>query len=616
MRDRDRLKDSEKKYRTLFNNMPVGIYVTNSDEQIIEINNRMLELLNIERMEDLEGEDIIQHYVDPQDRVEWQEQLEKTGHVQYLETRFKGLNGEIIWISESANLIEGENGQQYCEVSMEDITTRKNSEQAFTKTFLQLDSAHRDLNEKARWMENLDSFLIDLADISNESLLYSHLLEKVHSWFPSDYESIGRLSEDNKHIIIKALKNGEFNEEIIPLGNEDLSLLNSYSHNIIKLIKDDSKLKNIKTRLTEYFNTVLSNGENGLILVPLNYENRVYGNIMLSIKDKMLDDNQRYFIENMAEYISILAANLNLYNQVDDAYQQLKKAQDTIKQQERIKVMGQIASGITHDINNTLSPITLYSDALIRTEKGLSERGRKYVKTILTAVADIESVTQRLRTFYKHNDDIVFERIIVSELFDEVIDLTRPKWKDIPNKKGVSIKINKNVESEKSEIYGVRSDLRESLLNCIFNAVDAMVEGGNIESSEYSDEGKVILTIKDAGLGMDEEQINHCLEPFFTTKGSAGTGLGLAEVYGMIQRHNGELRIESKIKEGTRIIMLLNGPEDNTKPTPDLYDETKSLMPPSLKILCVDDDERVIEGLNEMFTVDGHDVFTAGNGRL
>ncbi len=615
MRDREKHLESEIKYKNLFNNLPVGLYVTDSMERIVEMNRKMLELLGIKNPEELKSGDILKYYENPEDRIEWQNQLERTGAVNYLETQFKGKKGEMLWISENANLIEGLDGQQYCEVSIEDITTRKKSEEAFLTTYLKLDKAHLELNLKAEWMEKLNSFFIDIAGIADENELHKCFLLKLKDYFNPDYVGFCTIGSDNSNFKFKILKENNLITHNLALKSSDFHILNSDTHRIIILQESDPRLNSEESDFTIYINNLIDKGKNEIILLPIINNDKLTGNLIMAVEKGFLNDNHLYFLKGVSEFLSLLNTNINLLNQAQDSFAQLVKAQEAIKKQERIKAMGQIASGITHDINNTLAPITLYTEALIETETGLSDRAQKYLRNIQNAVADIENVTQRLRTFYKQNKEENMELLNIDELFDDVIELTRPKWKTIPNKKGVSIILKKSLEDDTVEINGVRSDIRESLMNCIFNSVDAMPDGGEIILAEELNRGKIQISITDNGLGMSKEQLNQCMEPFFTTKGAAGTGLGLAEVYGMVQRHNGEMQVSSTAGEGTSVNLFFNTSETAADSERNrLCNEDEKICSSPMKILCVDDDYRILEGLKEMFSIDGHFVTVVESG--
>jgi CheY-like chemotaxis protein len=161
---------------------------------------------------------------------------------------------------------------------------------------------------------------------------------------------------------------------------------------------------------------------------------------------------------------------------------------------------------------------------------------------------------------------------------------------------------------------GSEGELREALTNLIFNAVDAMPEGGPLTVRTASDEGSktVVLEVIDAGLGMDENTRRRCLEPFFTTKGERGTGLGLAMVYGSMQRHGAEIEIDSVLRKGTTMRLRFaahTGPAAAIAVPP---------VPPAIvptRILIVDDDPLVLSSLRDALEGDGHDVTTADGGQ-
>jgi CheY-like chemotaxis protein len=145
------------------------------------------------------------------------------------------------------------------------------------------------------------------------------------------------------------------------------------------------------------------------------------------------------------------------------------------------------------------------------------------------------------------------------------------------------------------------------LVNLIFNALDAMPNGGDLTLTierNANRNGFVNLEVKDTGVGMTAEVRKRCLEPFFTTKGAAGTGLGLATTYGIVKRHHGEIQIESEPGHGTRVIVALP-----TVPTRRVSPMLKEVRPgPAMHILVIDDEEAVRHAIAEYLLVDGHDV--------
>jgi len=293
-------------------------------------------------------------------------------------------------------------------------------------------------------------------------------------------------------------------------------------------------------------------------------------------------------------------------------------------QQERLKALGQMASGIAHDINNALSPVVGFADLLARGEPGLTPNGKKYLRYIQTAGEDIAHIVARLREFYRRRDqrESLFS-VNLNQLIQQVVDMTRPRWRDIPQGLGLTVEMRANLDPLVPEFVGIESELREALTNLILNAVDALPQGGKIEvrtravSLEPGPAGHrtpthVVLEVSDTGIGMDEQARKRCLEPFFSTKGRRGTGLGLAMVYGVIERHEGRIEIESEPGHGT--IMRLVLPIRKAGTDRDIA-AGEVTAPTPLQILCIDDEPMLRELLKDILESDGHQVKVTDSGQ-
>ncbi len=160
-------------------------------------------------------------------------------------------------------------------------------------------------------------------------------------------------------------------------------------------------------------------------------------------------------------------------------------------------------------------------------------------------------------------------------------------------------------------VMGSGSELREALTNLVFNAVDAMPEGGTITLRTVADAHSIVLEVADTGIGMNDETSRRCLEPFFTTKGERGTGLGLAMVYGIVKRHAADIRIVSAPGEGTAIRIVFPRPEQ-TKNAPTAH--SVQVLPPDLHLLLIDDDPHLLKPLREILELEGHRITTASDG--
>jgi signal transduction histidine kinase/ActR/RegA family two-component response regulator len=299
--------------------------------------------------------------------------------------------------------------------------------------------------------------------------------------------------------------------------------------------------------------------------------------------------------------------------QLEHALEELQAAQQQVIQQERLRALGAMASGIAHDFNNALAAILGFTELLIYRPENIAntEKTLRYLQMMNTAAKDAGNVVNRLREFYRQREEgEVFAPVDLNHLVEEAVSLTQPKWKNQAEANGIAIQITTELGTIPPAV-GNAADLREALTNLIFNAVDAMPKGGTITLRTHSSKSRIILEVADTGTGMTEEVRTRCLEPFFTTKGDHGTGLGLSMVYGILQRHQGTVDIQSKLGQGTTFILSLPIVEQQ-QPREIVAAPTTTR---SLHVLLVDDEDLVRRILNEFLLGDDHIVETASNGR-
>ena len=307
--------------------------------------------------------------------------------------------------------------------------------------------------------------------------------------------------------------------------------------------------------------------------------------------------------------------------QLEDTLSKLRLAQQAAIKQERLSALGTMAAGIAHDFNNVLTLILGYSDLMLTDMKDQPERQEaKYVRVIANAAQDAAQIVRRLREFHRPADSKETRVLMqLNQLVEQAVTMTRPKWQDLETEYEVRVAVNTDL-GELPSILGDPAELREMLTNLIFNAVDAMPDGGTLTIRTRMEDGKANLSVGDTGTGMDEETRRRCLEPFYTTKGDRGTGLGLSAVYGIIERHGGLLEIESEMGRGTTFsicLPLVTQEEVAATVPPELADAAPRVPgngARTLRILVVDDQEIIREVIQEQLSGDGHEVETAEDG--
>jgi PAS domain S-box-containing protein len=304
------------------------------------------------------------------------------------------------------------------------------------------------------------------------------------------------------------------------------------------------------------------------------------------------------------------AALQRSHRQLEDTLIQLKATQRQVLQQERLRAMGQMASGIAHDFNNSLSPIVGFAELLLRHPDLPRETARSYVQLINTAAHDAASVIRRLRELYRERGESADGPVSLGGCIEEVVALTQPRWKNQALGEGIEIRVETHV-ADVPVIRGDAAAIREMLANLIFNAVDAMPEGGTIGVRACTEAGDARIEVSDTGTGMSEEIRLRCLEPFFSTKGQHGTGLGLSLVHATIERHGGTLQVESQPGQGSTFIVRLPvqsrpGATGAAAVAPD--------SSRSLHVLVVEDDALARVSVMAQLSSQGHTVDSATNG--
>ncbi len=356
-------------------------------------------------------------------------------------------------------------------------------------------------------------------------------------------------------------------------------------------------------------------GLRAMVAAPLRTENNeVFGALLVAKRaaDSFSADD-REFLRQLSSHVALAAHQARLYDALDAAYQDLRQTQQTVMQQERLRALGQIASGIAHDINNALSPAALYTQSLLSHEATLSERAREHLTVIQRAIEDVAQTVQRMRAFYLPRGlERTLSPIDLNQVLAQVVDLTRVRWHNMPQERGIVVRVESDFAHDLPKVLGAESEIRDALTNLMLNAVDALPDGGLITLRTYVDlrDEEVVVEVRDNGVGMSETTRSRCLEPFFTTKGERGTGLGLPMVFGMLQRHAGELEIESELGLGTTVRLIF--PIAPTGLTVREAQITPTLPP--LRILLVDDDPLVLKSLRDALEADGHEVVTAEGG--
>lgn len=285
-----------------------------------------------------------------------------------------------------------------------------------------------------------------------------------------------------------------------------------------------------------------------------------------------------------------------------------KQLEEELVRTQRLRAAGELSAGVSHNLNNILSGVLGPAQMLERMTQDadiLEETGQ-----IIASARRARDLVHRLHLSVRGIQDDRLHSVSINEIAREAIRITRPRWKDEPESRGVDIEIITQF-GEIPSIKGTESGLHEIFTNLIFNAVDAMPQGGTISIDSRVAGELVQVTFGDTGIGMDEETRNRVFEPFFTTKMDVGTGLGLSTVYNTVELWGGEVELESTPGKGTRFAFRF--PHWKEEKTEEKRGLPKGQARPG-KVLIIDDDQGICSMLSRLLGKD-HEVETIADGR-
>ncbi|MHC4138688.1 MAG: sensor histidine kinase, partial [Planctomycetota bacterium] len=292
-----------------------------------------------------------------------------------------------------------------------------------------------------------------------------------------------------------------------------------------------------------------------------------------------------------------------------------KRIEDALLRSEKMKSMGMITSGVAHEFNNILAIVKGFA-LQIKKKCGDNKKLEKNTDTIIKASNDGVEIVRRMREYTNiEMDNTEFAPADVRGLIKQAIEFTTPRWLNIAHANSINYNINADDCSEVLCVMGNQSELREVLINIINNALDAMPDGGSLSYRTWGKENMVFVSISDTGTGMKKNIQEKLFDPFFTTKAGVGTGLGMSMAYGIITRHGGKIDVESEEGEGSTFTIRLPMSKE-TIITEKTVESEQEINAEGLRILIVDDEQKICNLLSEHFLEEGHDVKSVNSGSM
>lgn len=356
--------------------------------------------------------------------------------------------------------------------------------------------------------------------------------------------------------------------------------------------------------------TLLRSGFRSGIRVPLVTKSRVIGVLALwSCEPETYGPREQRVLEGVAALMAPAIENARLKEEFQRTLDTLRSTQDQMVRMERLRAMGELASGVAHDFNNSLAAILGRTQLLM--SQITSETHLRSLSLIERAARDSAQVVRRILDFARFDTDTDFSDVDVNRLVEDVVELTRHKWLDEAQSKGRTIEIRTR-RGDVPPALGSYAELSEVLANLVINACEAISGNGVIELSAEGSQDRVQILVSDTGCGMSAEVAQKVFEPFYTTKGSSGTGLGLSVAFGIISRHNGTIDVESQEGVGTTVRLSL--PIAPVAETRVEMGTCRTAAAIAASILVIEDQPLIRETMADILALEGHRVTLACDG--
>ena len=298
----------------------------------------------------------------------------------------------------------------------------------------------------------------------------------------------------------------------------------------------------------------LRSGLRSAIRLPLFSRGEAIGTFNLSSRrPNAYGEREQEVLEELAGRIAVAIENAQLFEEARARVEELKAAQEYLVQTERQRALAEMAGGVAHDFNNVLSVVL--GRAQLALEDVKEPKLKKSLQVIEQSAYDAANMVRRLQEFTGATVGEKLETLDLNQVVKSALKMVETRRAE-NQVNGVKI----DIDADLGEVYiveGNPAELRGVLVNIIFNAMDALPQGGRIAVKTAREDSWVLLSISDTGTGMTEEVEKRIFDPFFTTKGSRGSGLGLSASHGIISKHGGSIEVDSTLGKGSTFYIRL-----------------------------------------------------------
>ncbi len=604
----EKLKISEEEYKSLFEHVACGVYITSKGGKVLDANKALLDVLGYENKNEFLKVDLgTDVYVKPESRLKFQEMIERDGRVVDYEVDFKRKDGSIVPVLLTANVRYDHQGNVLgYEGIMVDQSQRKQMEEDYRRLFEHVGCGVSISSKEGKFL-NVNQALLDmLGYVSKEEFIDIDIVKQLYVR-PEDRRRFQEMIERDGKVIDYEVDFKKKDGSILPvvlttharydqqgnvLGYEGINVDQSHRKKMEKELREANDFMNEVIQSSP--NAIIATDLKGDIIIWNRSAEEITGYKSADVVNKM--NIERIYTEGMARKVmqmvrsteyggkgilrgypmvyvrrdrGLVEGNLSAATVYDSNGQEvafvsifvdleerlemerkLRQIQEQLLQSEKLAAMGRLTSQIAHELNNPLYGI-MNTLELMKTEIPPENKRRKVLEMALSETIRLTEMLRKMLSFSKPDEEEK-RPVDINAVVDEILLLYEKQLQEN------GIRVVYSFAEGLGKIYASKNQLRQVFLNLVANAKDAMQEGGTLTVKSESVGENIHITISDTGVGIKKENLGKIFDAFFTTKDKVkDVGLGLSVCYGFIKEHGGDIKVDSVYNSGATFTVIL-----------------------------------------------------------
>jgi len=593
IKDITEAKASEERYTSLFNHMHEGVFASTPNGKLVDCNEAFVRMLGYSHKEEVLGLDVLQSlYVDNEDRKKFLSEISRQGFVRNFEYRLRRKDGNEIYVIESSFATRDPGGrvERYQGVVM-DVTEMKHAED--------------EIRRRNRELYVLNNIAVTFNQSFDLDEILQLIMLQIVELLATDTASV-YLFDDQTNALLKKASYGHRSSII---ADNDVFLLPADFVEALRANHTEIVDHQSKDKLPDIITSIIANeGLHAWMWVVLWRKEKILGVLATSSRVvRNFNRSEEGVLIAVGRQLATTIEKIQLYHETRRAYEDLRRTQEQLLQSEKMSAVGQLISGVAHELNNPLTAILGYAQ-LLESEK-LEPRVQEFIQKLYKQAQRTQKIVQNLLSFARQHKP---QRVHV-DLRSVMEDTIALRDYDL---KVNNINVQREFEAVLPSVIVDPHQLEQVYLNIINNAADAMLDGRNggvLRIKIFSDNGNVVCEFHDSGPGLNDPK--HVFDPFYTTKSvGKGTGLGLSICYGIVKEHGGEIAARNH-PSGGALIQVRLPVAVGEKPLSErerIVARRESRL--EGQVLLVDDEEAVLDFEREVLTAAGLTILTANSG--